>query len=67
MLSKVRVVQTGSGATLGLTINGGAFTMGSDTVDSLTGGILVTQASPGASANLIVNAGGNGYTFAISQ
>ncbi|MEJ2818688.1 hypothetical protein [Caulobacter sp. CCG-8] len=63
----VRVVQTGSGASLGLTVNGGAFTMGSDTVDSLTGGILVTQANPGASANLIVTAGGDGYTFAISQ
>lgn len=63
----VRVVQTGSGASLGLTVNGGAFTMGSDTVDSLTGGILVTQASPGASATLIVTAGGDGYTFAISQ
>lgn len=63
----VRVVQTGSGASLGLTVNGGAFTMGSDTVGALTGGILVTQANPGASANLIVNAGGDGYTFAISQ
>jgi hypothetical protein len=41
--------------------------MGSDTVDSLTGGILVTQANPGATANLIVTAGGDGYTFAISQ
>jgi hypothetical protein len=63
----IRVVQTGSGASLGLTVNGGAFTMGSDTVDSLTGGILVTQANPGATANLIVTAGGDGYTFAISQ
>lgn len=63
----VRVVQTGSGASLGLTVNGGAFTMGSDTVDALTGGILVSQESPGATANLIVTAGDNGYTFAINQ
>lgn len=63
----VKVVQTGSGASLGLTVNGGAFTMGSDTVDSLTGGILVTQANPGATATLVVTAGGDGYTFAISQ
>jgi len=63
----VRVLQTGNGASLGLTINGGGFEMGSDTVDTLTGGILVAQTTAGASATLIINAGGDGYTFAISQ
>lgn len=63
----VRVLQTGNGASLGLTINGGGFEMGSDTVDTLTGGVLVAQTSAGASANLIINASGDGYTFAITQ
>jgi hypothetical protein len=63
----VRVLQTGNGVSLGLTINGGGFEMGSDTVDTLTGGILVAQTTTGATANLIINASGDGYTFAINQ
>jgi len=63
----VRVLQTGAGASLTLTIDGGSFEMGSDTVDGQTGGILINQASAGASATLITNASSDGYTFAISQ
>lgn len=56
----VTVDQTGAGVTLGLTVNGGAFTVGA-------GGVQVTQASAGAVTDLVYNAAANGYAVTISQ
>jgi hypothetical protein len=62
---KLVLAQSGAGDSLSLTVNGGTFTMGS----SLTGssGVRITQASPGAALSATINAGGNGYTYSISQ
>jgi len=56
----VTVDQTGAGVTLGLTVNGGAFTVGA-------GGVQVTQAGAGAVTDLVYNAAANGYAITISQ
>ncbi|WP_296600611.1 hypothetical protein [Phenylobacterium sp.] len=56
----VTIDQTGAGVTLGLTVNGGAFTVGA-------GGVQVTQASAGAVSDLVYSAAANGYALTISQ
>lgn len=61
----VDINQTGAGTNLALTVNGNGFTMGS----SLAGGagVLVTQASAGATLDMVYNAAANGYTFSMAQ
>ncbi|WP_068879261.1 hypothetical protein [Phenylobacterium sp. CCH12-B4] len=56
----VTIDQTGAGVTLGLTVNGGAFTAGA-------GGVQVTQAGLGAVTDMVFNAAANGYTVTVSQ
>jgi hypothetical protein len=56
----VNVTQSGAGASLNFTANGGAFTLGG-------GGINITQASPNATLIATVNASANGYTYTIAQ
>lgn len=56
----VTIDQTGAGVTLGLTVNGGAFTVGA-------GGVQVTQAGIGAVTDLVYNAAANGYAITILQ
>jgi hypothetical protein len=56
----VNVTQSGAGANLNLTVNGGAFTVGG-------GGVNVTQASTNAALVATVNAAANGYSYTISQ
>lgn len=62
---KLTLTQSGAGSSLALTVNGGAFTMGS----SLAGGagVVITQASASSVLDATVNAGANGYTYTITQ
>jgi hypothetical protein len=61
----VRVNQTGDSTTANVTVNGGIYSLGT----SLAGGagILINQASTGATANVLTTALANGYTVYVSQ
>ena len=62
---KLTLSQSGAGSNLALTVNGGAFTMGSNLAGGA--GVLIAQASHGAVLDAVITAGGNGYSYTITQ